>query len=158
MVCGQRMIERHHNRRKEQNNGVANDKVGIGTGGYLEWYGDLESGRSGRRAMIRGRSVIYRPWTSDSAAVRDPNFISYYPGFPVAWKFLEFFLDFIRMRSRVRLPQLVAGRFFFLVASFEIVLKYQKFQSSVYSMVTVVTRDGYEFGQQFVTSSHQTVF
>jgi hypothetical protein len=35
MACGQRMIERHHKKRKKEDNGVANDKVGNGTGGYL---------------------------------------------------------------------------------------------------------------------------
>jgi hypothetical protein len=30
------MIEGHQKKRKKQNNGFANDKVGIGTGGYLE--------------------------------------------------------------------------------------------------------------------------
>jgi len=36
MACGQRMIEWHQKKRKKENNGVANDKVGIGRGGYLE--------------------------------------------------------------------------------------------------------------------------
>jgi len=32
MAGGQRMIEQHQKKRKKENNAVANDKVGIGTG------------------------------------------------------------------------------------------------------------------------------
>jgi len=36
MARGRRMIEWQQKKRKKENNGVANDKMGTRTGGYLE--------------------------------------------------------------------------------------------------------------------------